>query len=29
MNEKKYPGRTIRVNHLEVQGVAKKVLKDL
>lgn len=29
MNEKKYPGKTIRVNHLAVQGVAKKVLKDL
>ena len=29
MNEKKYPGKTIRVNHLAVQGVVKKVLKDL
>ena len=29
MNEKKYPGKTILVNELVVQGVAKKVLKDL
>ena len=29
MNEKKYPGKTILVNELVVQGAAKKVLKDL
>lgn len=29
MNEKEYPGKVIRVKQLTVQGVAKRVIKDL
>ena len=29
MNEKEYQGKVIRVNQLTIQGVAKRVIKDL